>query len=116
MTLRRTLLALPAIAALALSASAQAQGQGQVRSNDPSFRLNNRGNSPIREVYVSATNVNNWGQDRLGQNVLPPGQSLTIRLPRGQCMNDIRIVWQNGQASERRNINTCQFTDLNVPN
>ena len=109
MTLRRSLLALPALAALALPGLAQAQ------STDPSFRLNNRGNSPIREVYVSSTNVNNWGPDRLGANMLPPGQSLTIRLPRGQCMNDIRIVWQNGQSSERRGVNTCQFTDLNVP-
>ena len=107
MMLRRSFIALCAIAL---------PGIALAQSNDPSFRLNNRGRIPVREVYVSSVNVNNWGQDRLGANVLPPGQSLTIRLPRGQCMNDIRIVWQNGQASERRGVDTCRFTDLNVPN
>lgn len=110
MTLRRSLLALSGLVALALPAPAQAQ------SNDPSFRLNNRGNVTIREVYVSSSNVSNWGPDRLGAEVLPPGRSLTIRLPRGQCMNDIRLVFENGRSQERRNVNTCQFTDLNVPN
>lgn len=110
MMFRRCLLALPALATLALPGLAQAQ------STDPSFRVNNRGRSPIREIYVSSSNVNSWGRDRLGSDVLPPGGSVTVRLPRGQCMNDIRIVWQNGQATERRGVNTCQFTDLNVPN
>lgn len=107
MLFRRSLLALCAVAV---------PGIALAQSNDPSFRLHNRGRIPIREVYVSSSTVNNWGPDRLGANMLPPGQSLSIRLPRGSCMNDIRIVWQNGQANERRGVNTCQFTDLNVPN
>jgi hypothetical protein len=33
----------------------------------------------------------------------------------GQCINDIRVVFQNGQAVERRQVNTCDITDFNVP-
>ena len=110
MMLRRSILALPALAALALPGIAEAQ------SNDPSFRLNNRGNVTIREVYVSSSNDSNWGQDRLGRDVLPPGRNVTIRLSRGQCLNDIRIVLENGQSSERRRMDTCRITDLNYPN
>jgi hypothetical protein len=91
-----------------LAAPAMAQSQ------DPSFRVNNRTNVVINEIYVSSANDNSWGQDRLGANVLSPGQTLTIRLPQAQCLNDIRIVFANGQTHERRRVDTCQITDYNM--
>jgi hypothetical protein len=106
-TLRRML------PALLLAVPAWA-GKALAQSNDPSFRLNNRSNQTINEVYVSSANDQAWGADRLGANVLPSGQSLTVQLPRGQCMNDVRVVFADGQAKEQRRIDTCQLTDLNV--
>ncbi len=108
MTFRRSLLA-AAIATFALAGAAQAQ------TNDPSFRLNNRSNVTIMELYVSSSADRNWGQDHLGTNVLPPGQSFIVRLPAGQCVNDIRIVPQGSQPIERMQINTCNLTDINFP-
>lgn len=104
--LRRTLPAALLLAGLAGPALAQ--------SNDPSFRLNNRSGTTINEIYVSSSGVSSWGNDRLGQNVLASGQTATIRLPTGQCMNDIRIVYATGQAREWRQQNTCAITDFNV--
>jgi hypothetical protein len=46
--------------------------------------------------------------------VLPAGQSLMIRLPTGQCVNDIKVVLAGGRAMERRQVNTCNITDFNV--
>jgi hypothetical protein len=69
----------------------------------------------INELYVSSSSVQEWGPDRLGANVLSPGQSFIVRLPAGQCVNDIRVVFANGQAIDRRQINTCNLTDINVP-
>ncbi len=69
----------------------------------------------INEVYVSSSEVANWGPDRLGRNVLPSGQALTVRLPAGVCLNDLRIVYGNGQALERRGVNTCALVDLPLP-
>jgi hypothetical protein len=97
-----------ALLALGLAGPALAQ------STDPSFRLNNRTGQTIMEVYVSSSQVSSWGQDRLGSNVLPAGQSLMIRLPTGQCVNDIRVVMAGGRAMERRQINTCAITDYNI--
>ena len=97
-----------ALVTFALAAPAMAQ------SGDPSFRLNNNSGVAINEVYVSSANDNSWGVDRLGQNVLPPGQSIVVRLPQAQCMNDIRVVFANGQANERRRVDTCQIVDVNV--
>ncbi len=81
-------------------------------SSDPSFRLNNAGGDTIREVYVSSVRDSSWGSDWLGQDVLAPGQRMVIRLPTGQCVNDIRVVWMNGQSEERRQVNTCAITDM----
>lgn len=89
-------------------------GPAAAQTNDPSFRLNNRGAVTINEVYVSSANDNGWGNDRLGQNVLQPGQTMTIRLPSGQCMNDIKVVYANGRSQEWRRRDTCQITDFNV--
>ena len=97
-----------ALLAAGLFAPAFAQAQ------DPSFRVNNRTANVINEVYVSSANDNAWGADRLGANVLAPGQSLTIRLPQAQCINDIRIVFANGQTHERRRVDTCQITDYDM--
>ncbi|MBR0660177.1 hypothetical protein [Neoroseomonas oryzicola] len=108
MTVRRSLFA-AAVATFALAGAAQAQ------TTDPSFRLNNRSNVTIMELYVSSSADRNWGQDRLGANVLAPGQSFIVRLPDGQCVNDIRIVPQNSQPIERMQINTCNLTDINFP-
>jgi hypothetical protein len=97
-----------ALLALGLATPALAQ------TTDPSFRLNNRSGTTIMEVYVSSSNVSNWGQDRLGANVLNSGQTLTIRLPNGQCVNDIKLVFAGGRTLERMRVNTCNITDYNV--
>ena len=82
---------------------------------DPSFRLSNAGAVTIQELYVSGSDDNGWGSDRLGQNVLPGGRAFVVRLPIGQCVNDIRAVFANGHAMERRQVNTCALTDLQLP-
>jgi hypothetical protein len=105
--IRRSILAGLAIAGFVLPAAAQ--------STDPNFRINNRGAMAINEIYVSSSADPNWGQDLLGANVLPVGNAFLIQLPPGQCVNDIRIVWANGQPQERRQVNTCNLTDVAFP-
>ena len=81
---------------------------------DPSFRLSNAGRETVREVYVSSSSDNAWGPDRLGADVLQPGGRMVIRLPVGQCMNDLRVVFMDGRAEERRQVDTCALTDMSV--
>ncbi len=79
---------------------------------NPSFNLVNHGRAPIREVYVSSVTDTAWGEDRLGANVLPPGRHLEVRLPAGDCMNDIRVVWMDGRPEERRQVDTCRLINM----
>ena len=86
----------------------------QAQTGDPSFNLVNRSNRTIYEAYASPSSDSNWGQDRLGQNVVPAGRSFVVRLPQGECIYDVRVVYdrQGGLAEERRNINLCNLTEL----
>lgn len=95
------------------------QGQGPVpdpaAADDPSFRLVNRGRSEATELYASPSGDENWGQDRLGSEIVAAGGSRVVRLPRGECRYDVRIVFGNGQSTEKRKVNLCTLTDLRVP-
>jgi hypothetical protein len=100
-----------AAAALLLMCGCAAVAQ----TNDPSFRVTNNSAAKISEIYVSSSGVNSWGPDRLGDRTLGSGGSYTIRLPAGQCTNDVRVVFNDGNASERRRVNTCNLTDMVFP-
>ena len=82
---------------------------------DPSFRLTNRNARAIAEIYVASAGVGSWGADRLGDKTLGSGANTTIRLPAGQCVNDVRVIFDNGEATERRRVNTCSQGDLVFP-
>ena len=84
-------------------------------SDDPSFRLVNRGRSEVNELYASLPSDDDWGEDRLGSGTVAAGSSKVIRLPNGQCIYDIRIVYANGEATEKRRVNLCAITDMRVP-
>lgn len=86
----------------------------QAQVGDPSFNLVNRSGRVIYEAYASPASQNTWGVDRLGQNVVQPGRSFLVRLPFGECIYDVRVVYdrQGGPAEERRNINLCNVTEL----
>ena len=57
--------------------------------------INELGPFTIHYVYVSPSGSNSWGSDRLGvANVLDPGESGTLELPKGTY--DIKIVDEDG--------------------
>lgn len=86
----------------------------QAQTGDPSFNLVNRSGRVIYEAYASPATDNNWGPDRLGQNVVPAGRNFVIRLPQGECVYDVRVVYERsgGPSEERRNINLCTVRDV----
>jgi hypothetical protein len=84
-------------------------------AQEASVRITNRGARAIAEIYVASAGVNAWGEDRLGSRTLGAGASHLVPLPAGQCVNDIRIILDGGEAKERRRVNTCAQGDLVFP-
>lgn len=92
-------------------------GSGAVTSpgvaGNPSFWFANGTGVTIREIYVSLATEGNWGPDRLGSQVLEPGQRLQVNLPSGvTCLVDMRVVYMNGQSAERRRMETCSISQF----
>lgn len=82
-------------------------------AGNPSFNFVNGSGVTIREIYVSLSTESNWGGDRLGANVLQPGQALSISLPAvGVCQVDMRVVYMDGRALERRRVETCSVSNF----
>lgn len=88
---------------------------GRQATDDPSFRLVNRGRSAVNELYASRSGDDSWGDDRLGDDTVAPGGTRVVRLPNGTCTYDVRIVYANGEATEKRRLNLCTMTDMRVP-
>jgi hypothetical protein len=91
---------------------AQRAGREDGQAGDPSFNLINEAASPIREFYASPTNEDDWGDDRLGGGTVRARGRRAIRLPGGHCRFDLRVVWEDGRAEERRDVNLCEIQDL----
>jgi len=70
--------------------------------------VENRSRRVIEQLYVSPVSDNVWGRDRLGQNVLPSGRRLVVRLESGNCDWDLMAVYEGGDREEKRRVNLCQ--------
>ncbi len=80
---------------------------------NPSFYLVNRANQAINEVYVSPAAASGWGHDQLGDDTIDVGGNAAIRLHAdGNCIFDLRIVYEDGRSEERRGVNTCNVDNI----
>ena len=68
----------------------------------PALRLVNRDPAAVHDIRVSPTGSRAWGADRPGQDVLAPGRVARTGLPAGGWPHDIRLVFADGRAVERR--------------
>jgi len=88
-----------------------APSAGAARGN-PSFWLVNASRRTIRELYASPSSQQNWGPDRLGTGVVGGGDRFAVRLPEGDCIYDVRVVWADGRPEDRRRLNLCDVIEL----
>jgi len=101
--------------ARAAPAAAAGAGSGGKPADDPSFRLVNRGEQPIAELFATPAGTGTWGSNRLDQGPLAPRAAQLFRLPRGECSYDLRVVFAGGRALERKGANLCRLAELPVP-
>ncbi len=66
----------------------------------------NRSQRPIQQVLISPTDAGDWGEDRLGNSSISVGESTAVHY-RGDCLADLRVVFDNRSAEERRGVDIC---------
>jgi hypothetical protein len=104
----RLLLLIPLIAALPSLAEAKA-------ANDPTFRVVNRSDQPLVELFATPSGFANWGRNRLNGRVLPPQGSVVLHPPaNGNCVYDLRAAFQDYGTDQRRGINVCAVDEVAV--
>lgn len=80
-----------------------------------SVRIENNSGQNIVALYVDSSGSRTWSQEQLGHGSLRNGQSLEANLG-GDCMYDIKAVFENGQSMERRQVDTCSSNYISVEN
>lgn len=111
MTLARRL-SVPLLA-LAVALLVVVTGTRQVSADERNFTLVNASAITITDVYVSAADVADWGDDILGRDVLFSGEEVDILFSRydgeaGQCLYDIKVIGQNGEEGYLYGVNLCE--------
>ena len=101
---RRSFLSLALAAALSSAAYAQC---------DTRFQIVNATDTPVREIYIDSSALPAYTVDRLGANVLAPGQVFNVTPSEGG-LYDIKIVMMNDQEAELRQVNVCQISRVTV--
>jgi hypothetical protein len=106
-------LRLPLMAAvfgLALAASASAS------ASDADFKLINRTGYQIDSVYVAPTSSRSWGEDIMGQDAVPDGNSVNVTFAHGgsACRFDIRVKYNDGDNAEWINIDLCKYETISL--
>lgn len=86
-------------------------GSGAPRPPERRVTLVNRHGATIQEVYLSGSAEEDWGPDRLGEEVLPRGRRIEIGARLRDCEADLRIVFEERRAAEERAaINLCEIS------
>ena len=62
---------------------------------------------PIREIYLSPASSQDWSVDRLEGRSVSPGDDVRLSYG-GACRADLRVVFDNGGAEERRDLDLCR--------
>ena len=85
-------------------------------ANDADFTLKNKTGYQIDEVYISLPSSQNWGKDIMGTGALGDGEGVKISFPHGNgaCKFDIKVKYNDGDASEWGGVDLCQYESVSL--
>lgn len=74
-----------------------------------SLTVTNLSTTTISSVFATPTGVDNWGEDRLGdEGIIEHQATKTISLPNeGKCLYDVRFVYSDDSTFEKRKVDLC---------
>ena len=98
---------------LSLALNGPTAGAAHAQGCDTRFQIVNQTDQAVREIYIDPSSLPNYTVDRLGQNVLQPGQAFNVTPNQGGLW-DIKVIMMNNAAAELRQVNVCQISRVNV--
>ena len=99
-----------------LLAIASALTVGAAFAGDADFTMVNRTGYDIREVYISPSHKNAWGNDRMGDGVLENGKSKLFRFSdKASCKQDIMVVFDDdGSKVTWEEADLCEINKITL--
>jgi hypothetical protein len=103
-------------AATASNSAAPTGTGGGADATNQNFTIRNNTGQTINELYVSAVSSDDWEEDILGRDTLANGDTAQIAFARAesQCKWDVRVVFENEQALEERDVDLCQTAAVEI--
>lgn len=100
--------------ALLIAAFAIASFTSSAMAANADFVLVNKTGYDINEVFISPTNKQNWGNDRLGAYQLTNNDSVTMRFgDTKNCHQDIKVIFTDDESEvEWDNFNLCEINQI----
>ena len=98
--------------AILVAASLSALIAGPALAEDRRVKVINETDHTIVQLYASNVGANDWEEDILGQEMLRPGQAVTINVDdgTGYCKYDFKAVFSDGDVLIRQGIDVCQVS------
>jgi hypothetical protein len=95
---------------LAVPATGQTPQPPRSRPAPRSLVVVNASGRPVYQLRVSPTDMEQWGEDRLGNEVVPPGASFRVALGRTvQCLFDVQVTYDDVSSEERSAVDICRL-------
>ena len=83
-------------------------------ADERDFTLHNNSSVDISYVYLSPSTSSFWGDDVLGEDVLPSGDEVDITFddPRTTCVWDVKAVAHDGSEGYIYKVDLCSVSDV----
>lgn len=85
-------------------------------AGDQDFVLVNNTGVDINNLYVSPANSDKWGDDILGEDALPDGQSATVTFSHeaDECVWDFMVKDEQGTGIQWTDIDLCKYSKITL--
>ncbi len=86
------------------SGAALPTAEGDIGAHD--LALVNHAGRPIEQLFIAGANADQWGENLLAKGAVAVGDDQRVSF-QGSCVADLRIVYNNRSAEERRDVDLC---------
>lgn len=87
---------------------------GVATAADRNVEVYNKTKTTLVAFYASRVSTNDWEEDILGDDILEPGQSVTIDVDdgTGSCVYDFKGEFEDGEDVISRKVNVCEVAEF----